>query len=122
MTVAFLVVQSEMLEADSHAVLLNFLNIRNTHLTGKERILTHVFEVTSVVRSPVDIYARSQEDILFAVAGFLSDALSVKGRSFLVPSCCETGQCREGCAGVVCPSGLVPLVPFHFRTDAVRTV
>ena len=122
MAVAFLIVQSEMLQTDSHAILLNSLNIRNAHLAGEERILTHIFEIAPVERSPVNVDSRTQKNVLLAISGFLADALAVECRSLLVPGCRQAGQCREGGAGVIGPAGLVPLVPFYFRTYTVRAV
>ena len=122
MTLGLLVVKCIMLHANSHAILLNFLNIRHYHHTGEARVLTHIFEVASVQRSPVDIDSRSEQHILLAVAGLLSYGFAVEGGHFLAPGSGKAGKCRESDAGVIGPACLPPLVPKHFRTYAVRTV
>ena len=122
MTVALLVVEAIVLKTHSHTVLLHLLNVRHAHLTCKERVFTHILEVSSVVRRPVDVHARAEQHVLLTVACLLADALSVECGGLSVPSRGKAAECRVGCAGVVGPSCLIPFVPFHFRTDSVRTV
>ena len=111
-----------MLHANSHAVLLNFLNIRHYHYAGKTRILAHILKIASVQRSSVDVYARTEQHVFFAVARFFSYGLAVEGRHFLAPGGCKASQRRKCHTGIIGPSGLLPLVPKHFRANAVRAV
>jgi hypothetical protein len=78
-TSCFLVVEGIMLYADSYSVLLYFLDIRNAHLSGKERIFTHIFEVTAAERGSVDVHSRAEKDVLLTVACLFSDRFSVEG-------------------------------------------
>ena len=122
MAVTLLVVEAIVLQTHSHTVLLHLLNIRYAHLSGEERVLAHILEVSSVVRRPVDVHARAEQHVLLTVACLLTYALSVERGGLSVPSRCKTSECGVGGAGVVGPSGLIPIVPFHFRTDSVRAV
>ena len=122
MAVAFLIVETIVLEAGCHAVFLYFLNVRHTHLPRQIRVFAHILEIASVIWCTVDIDARSQKHILLTVACLFSYALAVEGGKIAVPACSKTGQCRECRAGIIGPSGLVPLIPEHFRTYAVRAV
>ena len=122
MAVTFLVIEAIVLKTHSHTILLHLLNVRHAHLTGKERVFTHILEVSSVVRRPVDVHTRAEKHVLLTVACLLADALSVEGSRFPIPSRGKAAECRVGGAGVVGPSGLIPFVPFHFRTDSVRAV
>ena len=111
-----------MLHAGGDTVFLDTLDVRDNHLTCKIWILTHVLEVTSVERSTADIDARTEKDILLAVACLLTYAAAVKERHLLVPCSCKVYKGRECSTGVICPACLIPLIPKDFRTDAVRTV
>ena len=120
--VHLLVVQCEMLDAGGHAVLLHALDIRNDHARREIGIFTHIFEIAAVERRAVDVHARAQQDIFFAVAGLFADGFAVKGRHGGIPRRGQTRQGGKSRTRVVGPAGLVPLVPQHFGTDSVGAV
>lgn len=117
-----LIVQCEVLYTGGNAVFLYFLNIRHDHLGCQVRVFSHIFEITAVERCTVDVHSRAEKYVLFAVAGFFAYSLAIDGRHFFVPSGCKTGECGESHAGVTGPACLVPLVPKHLGTYAVRAV
>ena len=122
MTVHFMVVKGIMLNACSHSVRLHALHIRNDHPRSQVRVFSHILEISSVKRSSVYVHARTEQHTLVPVTCFFPYALSVKGRHLLIPCRSQTGQCRKGDAGIIRPSCLVPFIPQHFRTYAVRSV
>ena len=77
MAVSLLIVECKMLYAHCHSVLLHLLDIWNSHLAGKIRVLSHVFEVAAAQRSTINVYTWSEKYILFAVACLLSNRLSI---------------------------------------------
>ena len=96
MAACLLVVECEMLHAHGDTVFLNLLNVRNSHLSGKIRVFTHVFEVAAAKRGTIDVHARSEKHVLFTVARLLSDGFSIKGRHLLRPrsrKACKRGIC-----------------------------
>ena len=111
-----------MLYAGCNTIFLYTLYIRNHHLACEVWVLTHVLEVTSVERSTADVDTRAEKDVLLAVTSLLTDAAAIKERHLLVPCCSKVYKGRESCTRVVCPAGLIPLIPKNLRTDAVRTV
>ena len=121
-TVYLLVVQREVLDTGRHAVLLHALHIGHDHARRKIGILAHIFEVAAIERRAADIDARAEQHVLLAVAGLLADGLAVEGRHLGIPRRRKARQSRESRTGVIRPAGLVPLVPQHLGTDAVRAV
>ena len=117
-----LVVHGKVLYACGNPVLLDSLHIRYNHLGGKIGVFAHILKGAAPQRSAADIDAGAKQDVFFAVAGFLADAVSVQCAHFPVPGGGEVNEGRECGAGVVGPAGLVPVVPKDLRTDAVRTV
>ena len=111
-----------MLHTSCHTVLLDTFHIRNHHLSGKVRVLTHILEITSIKRSTADVDSRTEKDVLLAVTRLFTDAAAIKEGHFLVPCRRKINKSRESRAGVIGPSCLIPLVPKHFGTDSVRTV
>ena len=88
----------EVKKTDTNAcVFLNTFYVRDNHLTCEIRVLAHILEVTSVERSAADVDARSQKDVLLAVARLFTDAAAVEEGHFLVPCRCKVDECREGC-------------------------
>ena len=64
----FLIVQRIVLDTSRHPVLLQFLDVRYAHHTGQIRVLAHIFKITPVHRSTVDVDTGSQQHILFTIA------------------------------------------------------
>ena len=122
MTVHFVVVQCIVLDTGSNAVRLYALDVRDDHPAGQIGVFTHVFEVTAVQRSPIDVDTRSEQHIFIAVTGLFTDTFPVKAGNFRIPGGCQAGEGREGHTRVVGPSCLIPFVPKHFRTNTVRAV
>ena len=77
MAMRLLIVQGIMLHAGGNAVGLHSPDILSGHFPGEIRVLSHIFEIPSVERAPVDVHARSEKDILPAVFRLLTDADSV---------------------------------------------
>ncbi len=111
-----------MLHAGGDAVALDAPDIRHDHLSGQIRILSHIFEIPSVQRRPVNVDSGAQQDILLPVFRLFTYASSIKFRKGFVPGCSQSRQCGECRAGIICPARLVPFVPLDFGTDAVRAV
>ena len=57
MAVHFLIIQRIVFYASGNAILLYTLYIRNYHLSGQIRVFTHIFEITPVQRSTVNIHS-----------------------------------------------------------------
>ena len=47
-------------------------------MSCKVWVLTHVFEVTTIERSTVNVHARAEKHVLLPVLGFLADAYAVE--------------------------------------------
>ena len=122
MAVDFVVVQGIVLDADGHFVALDSLDVVHGHPSGQVRVFPHILEVSAAQGMAQDVQAGCQQNIFVAVAGFLSDALSVQGGHFGVPGGCQAGQGREGGAGIVRMVSLAPFVPQHVGADAMRAV
>ena len=122
MPLGLLVVQSIMLHAHCDSVLLHFLHIWNHHPRSKVWILTHVLEVSSIERRTVNVHTRAKKDILLAETGLFSYGFTIKRGHVLIPCSGKTCKGRESHTRVICPSCLLPLVPKHFRTDAMRAI
>ena len=75
MAVAFLIVKCIMFQTYGNAVLLHLFNIRYAHLSGEERIFTHVLEISAVIRCPVNVYTRSEQYVFLAITCLFADAL-----------------------------------------------
>ena len=118
----FLVVHREVLYARGNAVFLHTGYIGNHHLAGEERVFSHILEVAAVERGAADVYSGPQQNVFFTVTGLLSYAAAEQKSHIPVPGGCKAAEGGEGCAGVVGPAGLVPLVPENLGTDAVGTV
>ena len=117
-----LVIHCVVLYTGSNTILLNTFYIRYNHLARKERILTHILEVTAIERSTANIDTRTKKNILLTVACLLSDAAAIKERHLLIPCCSKIHKCRKRSTRVICPASLIPLIPKYLRTDTMRTV
>ena len=122
MTVFLVVVERVVLHAGRHPFRLQSLHIGNYHARGQPWILAHILEVASVERGAVDVDARSEHHILVAVERLLAQAFAIGPGEARVPRGGEACECREGHARVVGLSGLLPLVPKHVGTHAMRSV
>ncbi len=120
--VRLLVVERIVLDACGHALLLYLADVGHGHLAGKVGVLAHVLEVAASERRAVYVDAGTEQHVLLAVARLGTYRAAVERRHVAVPS---RGQGRErgiGRARVVGPAGLLPLVPQHLGTYAVRAV
>ena len=122
MPVDLLIVQCIMLDAGGHAVPLHALHVRHDHPGRQIGVLAHILEIPAVERRAIDIHAGTQQHVFLAIARLLADRTAVEFRHFGIPGSGQTRQRRKGHAGVVAPAGLVPFVPQHFGTNAVRAV
>ena len=118
----FLVIERKMLDAGSDPILLHPLYIRHYHRGRQAGIFSHILEVTSVERGAIDIDAGTEQNVFAAIEGFFSDALAVQQGHVCIPRSGKTGERRERHTTVIGPTGLIPLIPFHFRAYAVRAV
>ena len=118
----FLVVQRIVLDTSCHSVLLQLLDVRYAHHTGQIRVLAHIFKITTVHRSTVDVDAGAQQHILFTIARFLTDGLAILCRHVRIPGSGQTSQSRESGNAVIGPVGISPVIPVDFGTDTVRAV
>ena len=121
-TVHLIVVQCIMLDTDSHAIALHTLDIAHCHTAREIWVFTKVLKAASVERSAADVDTRTEKHSLVAIASLLAYALAIEKTELLVPSSSKTGQGRESHTRVVGPTSLIPIIPQHFRTDAVRTI
>ena len=120
--VTFLIVEGIMLHTGSDTVVLQTVDIRDSHLSSQERILSHIFEITSSERTSVHIDSRAEDHILLPEKSLLSESVSILLRNIPVPGRCQAGKSRECDAGVIIPTRISPVVPWHLRTHAVRAV
>ena len=122
MTVFLVVVQRIVLHAGSDAFRLQSLNIRHYHPRGQEGVFAHILEVAAIERGAEDVHARAQHHTLVAIEGFFAQALAVETGEVGVPGGSQTGEGREGHTRVVGLSGLLPFIPEHIGSHAMRTV
>ena len=116
------VVERIVLHADSHALLLHSLDITNAHAARQVGVFAHVLEATTIERCAADVDTWAEEDRLVAIACLFADGLTIAQGKVGVPSGGKTGEGGEGSTRVVGAAGLLPLVPKHNGTDAVRAV
>ena len=122
MTVGLIVVQRIVLHAGRDAFRLQALHIGHHHARCQEGVLAHVFEIAAIERCAENVHTGTENHVLVAVEGFFAQALAIEAGHLRIPGGCQTGQRREGHAGVVGLSGLHPLVPKHIGTNAMRSV
>ena len=118
----FLVIQGEVLHAGCHSVLLHAPYVGHAQGGSEVGVFAHVLEVAPAQRRAVDVYARPEEYVFFAVAGFLADGLPVAGGEAGVPRGGQAGERGKGRAAVVVPACIIPFVPVHFGPHAVGAV
>ena len=61
--VGLLIIECKMLYRGHHALRLHTLDILRRCLCSKERVLTHILEITATERAAIDIHARTKEDM-----------------------------------------------------------
>ena len=83
--VKFLIVKRIMFDTCSHALLLDTLDVRYDHFGRQTWVLTHIFKISSTERCPVDVAARSQQNILLSITGLLSDRDTIEMRQLRIP-------------------------------------
>ncbi len=118
----FLIVETEVLYAGCDTVALNTLYILYRHLAAQIRVFAHIFKVPAAQWCSENIDSGTEKDILLPVARLFADTDPIQTRHFFIPCRSQTRQGRKGHYGIVCPPGLVPFVPLHFRTDSVGAV
>ena len=121
-TVGLLVVEHIVLQAATHSVGLCGFDVRHHNLTGEVRILTHVFERTSVHRRALDVHARTKHDVLTPERKLLTHGIAIDSGEVAVPCGGEAGERRERHDVVVGPFGRTPCVPFQLFPHSVRTI
>ena len=94
-TVAFLIVQSEVLHVSIHTVLLCAHNRIGSHPTGQDAILRVVLEVTACKCSAVDVHSRAVPAGGVHLIGHLADAVAEGVGQILVPGHADEGRSRE---------------------------
>ena len=118
----FLIVACIMLHTGSDSIALQSLDIWNSKFSGKVRVFTHILEISSAQRTPVHIHSRAKYNILFTETRLFSQSLSILTGNLPVPSSCKACQGRESHTRVVVPARIAPVVPWNFRTYAMRSV
>ena len=123
-TVALLVVQSEVFHTSIHTVLLCSLDCIFSHRTRENAILRVILKVTACKGSAVDVHSRTIPAGGVHLIGHLADAVTKRVSKVFAPSHADEGSCRETDRAdtgkvVVDGSGTVAGIGAHF-TDAVH--
>ena len=105
-----------------HSVLLNTLNIRNHHARCQIWIFAHVFKISPIEWSSVNVYSRSQQHIFISVTRFFTDSYSIVHCHLRIETCRHTSECRKCSTRIVCPAGSTPFIPKYFFADTMRPI
>ena len=122
MAILLIVVQRIVLDTGGHALRLQALHVGHYHTGGQPGVFTHILKVTAVERCAVDVDTGTEYHGLATIERFLAEALTIDTCHLRVPRSSQTGQRRECHARVIRLASLLPLVPQHVRTYAVRAV
>ena len=88
-----------MLDGRAHPVRLDAADIGGGHLSGEQRVLGEILEVTSVQRVTMDVHTRSEEDVHPVLEDFIAHRLRHLLHEGDVPGTGQEGTHRE--AGAV---------------------
>ena len=122
MTVFLVIVQGIVFHTGCDTLRLKSLNIRHHHSGSQPGILAHIFEVAAIQRGAVDVHARTQHDMLATIEGLFAQALTIELGETRIPGGSQTGKSRESHTGVVGLTSLLPLIPKHIGTYAMRSI
>ena len=93
--VGLLVVDGVVLDGDTHVVALYTIDIGSSHLTGEDRILGEVLEVTAAERVTMDVHTRGEEDVHTILVDFFTHGLGHLLDEVDIPGAGEEGSHRE---------------------------
>ena len=91
LAIDLLIVQSEMFDTGRYAIALHSVDIRNHHNGGEIWVLSHILKVTAIEGRAVNIDTGSEQNGFIAVAGLLSNGLTVSISHVRVPGGSQTG-------------------------------
>ena len=94
-TLCLLVVQRKMLHAGCSICTLHALHQRHGHFSGKIRIFTHIFEISSAKGTSLDVHTWCKNHIFSTAACFLAQNCSGFIGKIPVPGCCQGAVARQ---------------------------